>query len=103
MTASVTYTTILGQIVHEVRSGVERFYVPDPLGNTAALVDTTGSVTDTWTYWPYGEVENHAGSSSTPFTYLGTLGVFTDAASRLCAKARSLRPDLTRWVTVDPQ
>jgi len=102
MAMNVTLTTILGQIVHEVRSGVESFYVPDPLGNTAALVNTSGAVTDSWTYWPYGEVQNHTGSSTTPFTFIGTLGYFADVASRLYVRARHLRADITRWMTVDP-
>ena len=42
MAMSVRYTTILGQVVHEVRSAVESFYVPDPLGNTVALVNSSG-------------------------------------------------------------
>ena len=102
MAMSVTYTTILGQIVHEMRSAVERFYVPDPLGNTAALVDTTGAVKDTWTYWPYGEIQNHTGSSTTALTFLGTIGYFGDFLNTLYVRARHLRADLTRWITVDP-
>ena len=99
---SLVLTNIYGRIVHENRGGVERFYVPDPLGNTAALVDATGAVKDSWTYWPYGEVQNHAGSSTTAFTFLGTLGYFTDAIGRLYVRARYLESALTRWLTVDP-
>ena len=99
---SLVLTNIYGQIVHEVRSAVERFYVPDPLGNTAALVDTTGAVTDSWTYWPYGEVQNHTGSSTTAFTFLGVLGYFTDAVGRLYVRARYLESILARWLTIDP-
>ena len=101
MAMSVKYTTIFGQIVHDLRAGVESFYVPDPLGNTAALVDTTGAITDTWSYWPYGEVQNHTGSSTTPITFMGTLGYFADVTTRLYVRARYLRADLTRWVTTD--
>jgi hypothetical protein len=36
----VDYTVIDGEIVHENRGGVERDYVPDPLGSTVALLDS---------------------------------------------------------------
>jgi hypothetical protein len=38
MAMSVTYTTIVGEIV----------YVPDALGSTAELLSPTGTVTDTY-------------------------------------------------------
>ena len=56
---SVTYTTFNGQIVYENRNGTQSFYAPDTLGSTAMLLDTTGTVTDTFTYWPYGEIQGH--------------------------------------------
>ncbi|HLK16693.1 MAG TPA: hypothetical protein VKT78_17940 [Fimbriimonadaceae bacterium] len=103
MASSVTYTTINGQIVHEVRSGVEAFYVPDPLGNTAALADTSGGATDTWTYWPYGETLSHGGSSTTPLAYLGTLGYFEDVSGRLYVRERSFRAGLSIWLVAAHQ
>jgi len=65
-------------------------------------VDNTHTVTDTWTYWPYGEVQSRGGSSITPFTFLGTLGYFVDFLNQLYVRARHLRADLTRWATTDP-
>lgn len=103
MAASVTYTVWDGQVVSEDRAGVLRDYVPDPLGNTIALLDSGHNITDSWTYWPYGEVQSHGGSSTTPFTFLGTLGYFVDFLNQLYVRARHLRVELTRWVTVDPQ
>ena len=50
----VRYTVIDGEVVSEKRSGVERDYVPDPLGSTVALLDNTQAQTDTFAYWPYG-------------------------------------------------
>jgi hypothetical protein len=77
MPMTVTYTTLNGQIVYENRSGTQSFYACDTLGSTVALV-SGGAVTDTFTYWPYGEIRSHVGSSTTPFTYLGTLGYYLD-------------------------
>ena len=103
MAMSVVYTTINGQIVHENRGGVEAFYAPDTLGSTVALLSTTGSVTDTYTYQPYGEIVSHVGSSVTPFTFVGTLGYYLDVlGSQIYVRARYLRQALTRWQTLDP-
>lgn len=102
MPMSVTYTTFNGRIVSENRGGVIRNYVSDAEGNTIALTDDTGTVTDTWTYWPYGEVQKHTGTSTTPFTFGGVFGVFSDSATQGYARARIVRYDLTRWMTVDP-
>ena len=100
MAMSIVYTVWDGQIVSENRGGVERDYVPDPQGSTIALVDGSHNITDVWTYWPYGEL-SHSGASSTPFTFLGTLGYFFEIGSLFYVRARCLRSDLTRWLSVD--
>lgn len=102
MAASVVYSTWGGQIVHENRGGVERDYVPDALGNTIALVDENQNITDTWEYWPYGEVKSHTGPSTTPFTFVGTLGYYKDSISNLTyIRARFYRTFIGQWMTVD--
>ncbi len=103
MAASVVYSTWGGQIVHENRGGVERGYVPDTLGSTIALVDSTGTITDTWKYWPYGEVSSRTGTNATPFTYIGTLGYFKDLVSKLTyIRARFYQSLIGQWMTTDP-
>jgi RHS repeat-associated protein len=99
---TVRYTVIDGEIVSEVRDGVRRDYVPDSLGNTIALTDGT-TFTDTWEYWPYGEVRTRTGTNPTPFQFGGVLGYYTDSAnSRIYVRARTYRQGLGRWQTVDP-
>jgi RHS repeat-associated protein len=99
----VNYTTLDGEIVSENRGGVKSDYLPDPLGNTVALLNDAQTITDTWTYWPYGEIQSHVGTSVTPYTYVGTLGYRTDVASNfIYVEARDLRPELARWQTADP-
>src|SRR5471030_2003064 len=103
MAMSVTYTTINGQIVYENRNGVQRHYVPDTLGSTIALMDSTGTITDTYTYWPFGEIRNHTGPSVTPFTYGGTIGYYLQILNNfIYIRARYLRQKLARWQTTDP-
>jgi len=100
--AVVNYTVINGEVIAETRSGTRHSYVPDPLGNTICLLSTTQSLTDVWTYWPYGEVKTRIGTTGTPFQYVGTQGYYQDSSSRNYVRARMQRPDLTRWLTQDP-
>ena len=99
----VDYLVVNGVLLSETRGGVESDYIADPLGSTAALMSTAGAITDTFTYWPYGQLRSHVGSSTTPYQYCGTLGYYTDGASgRVYVEARVYMPALTRWLTVDP-
>ena len=100
MAASVVYTNFGGQIVHENRGGTERQYVSDTLGSTIALTDSGTAVTDTWDYWPYGEVMSRTGTNPTPFTFVGTLGYFKDLLDKLLyVRARHFQPNYGRWLT----
>lgn len=96
------YATLDGEIVSESRSETRRDYLPDPLGSIAALLDSTQTKTDTWTYWPYGEERTRTGTTATPFQFVGTLGYCKDDSGRLYVRARHYRPTLGRWQSVDP-
>jgi len=101
--AVTSYATFNGNIVYENRAGVERDYMRDSLGSTTALLDSSQAQTDTFFYWPYGEIRTQTGSTKTPFTFVGTLGYYMDIASSLFyVRARHLRSVLARWLTVDP-
>jgi RHS repeat-associated protein len=102
--ATVSYTVINGEIVAENRGGTERDYVPDPLGSTVALLDNSQTKTDTFSYWPYGEVRTRTGSSPTTAKYLGTLGYYAtqSPASFQYVRARFYDTSRCRWLTVDP-
>jgi RHS repeat-associated protein len=102
MAMKVVYTVLDGEVLHENRAGTKRDYVPDPLGSTIALLDSTQTQTDTFTYWPYGEVKTRTGTTATPFQFVGTKGYYRDSTGRSYVRARTLRADLTRWLTEDP-
>ena len=99
MAMRARYTVVDGEVVSELRNGIRKDYVPDPLGNTVALLDNTLTVTDSWEYWPYGETRS--GSSATPFTFVGTLGYYKDTSTRTYVRARHYRQNLGRWLTLD--
>lgn len=100
--AVVNYTVANGEVIAEKRNGVRSLYSPDPLGSTVALFDATQTKTDTWTYWPYGEVKTRTGTTATPFQFVGTRGYRQDAASRTYVRNRVLDTAKGRWMTQDP-
>ncbi len=103
MAMSVVYSIAFGGVFAENRGGVVSMYVPDTQGSTIGLVSSSGVLTDRWVYWPYGEVATRTGTNATPLTWLGTLGYYLDQVSKLFyVRARHLRADLARWLTVDP-
>src|SRR5690242_2106787 len=98
---TVRYTVINGRLLFENRDGVKRDYLSDSLGTTMALVDNTQTKTDTFTYWPYWEERTRTGTTATPFRFVGALGYYKDASSRLYVKARVLDGLKGRWLTAD--
>lgn len=103
MPMAARYLTIDGEVLSEKRGAEKRDYLPDPLGSTAALLDSSQIKSDTFTYWPYGEVRTRTGSTPTPFQFVGTLGYYTDLGTdRVYVRARIYIPSLGRWLTADP-
>ncbi len=52
-----------GRIVGEKRGGVYHSHQHDALGNTIALINDSATLTNTYTYWPYGELRTSTGST----------------------------------------
>ena len=102
MAMKVRYTVVNGEVLSENRGGVKRDYLPDTQGNTIGLIDSTQTITDTFSYYPYGEVASRTGTTTTPFQFLGTLGYYRDSASRTYVRARTLNTAQGRWMTQDP-
>src|SRR5438876_1454504 len=97
--ATTNYTVLDGEIISENRNGVERDYVPDPLGSTVALLDSTQAVTDTFSYWPYGEGRSRIGGTQTPLRFIGVGGYYRDTSGRTYVRARHLDKANGRWTS----
>ena len=102
MAMKVRYTVVHGQVISENRNGVRRDYIPDALGNTIALMDSTGAKTDTFEYFPSGTVSARTGTTATPFQWNGGSGYYRDSASRSYVRARHLSTSQGRWQSQDP-
>jgi len=106
MATTVLYTVLDGEVIAEKRNGVRSLYVPDPLGSTRALINSSQVQTDTFTYWPYGEVQSRTGTTPTPFQFVGTLGYYKDNPSSSIGRCyiRTRYQDMAkgRWLSKDP-
>lgn len=103
MAMSVVYTNFGGQLVHEVRGGVETAYVSDTLGSVMMCTNASGVTTYAADYWPYGEIASSTGANPSSFGFAGTLGYYTDAApGALYVRARTYLPSYGRWAQADP-
>ena len=98
MPMKVRYTTLDGEIVAESRGGVRKQYVPDPLGGTVALLDGAQTITDSFRYWPYGELASRTGTTPTPFPYVGSRGYYSHSAPPGCHREAAF----SRFCGVDP-
>ncbi len=102
MPMAVVYATVNGRLVQENRGGVVTRYVADTLGSVIQTRDSSGNQTSSTTYWPFGEVRTQTGTNPSPWGFCGVWGYYKDAASRFYVRLRTLRADLSRWMTVDP-
>ena len=68
-------------------------------------MDNTQKITDTFNYWPYGDIQSRTGTTPTPFQFVGTKGYYKDSASintKTYVRARHYDVAKARWLTQDP-
>ncbi len=85
-----------------LRSGTSRnYYLVDGLGSVVALTDSSGAVTHSYAYDPYGvTTETTSSALVNPWRYTGQ---FQDVVTGLYKMgARYYQPDLGRWTQPDP-
>ena len=88
----------VGLDVPILRNGQE-FYVSDANKNIVALIDTTGQVTDTYLYDPFGNCA-HTGSSTNHFQFSSEY--FDEETNLVYYNYRYYTPRLGRWIKRDP-
>lgn len=92
-----------GELLYSIDMGsaLPSFYHFDHLGSTLALTNSAGLVTDSYAYDPYGQLLDHSGPSTQPFTYVGEYGVRTEGALYQM-RARYYDPITVRFLSRDP-
>ncbi|MDO8543894.1 MAG: colicin D domain-containing protein [Opitutaceae bacterium] len=88
-------------LLHEETGAVVRYYHYDRRGDTVALTDGAGAVTDRVGYGVYGEMVTRTGTTATPFLFNGRWGVQTDANGIYYHRARYYHPTLRRFLNQD--
>jgi RHS repeat-associated protein len=80
----------------------DNYYDFDVQGNTADLTNSSGSVTDSYSYLPFGQQLTNSGSVANPFTFNGEYGVVDQGGGFYLTKSRLYDANLGRFVQRDP-
>lgn len=88
-----------GRLVSERIGTSTYYYLFDGLGSVVALIDTTATVQDTYSYDPYGTV-TATGSITNPWQYTG--GYYDSSTKLVKLGQRFYDPTLGRWTQRDP-
>jgi RHS repeat-associated protein len=87
-------------ISQRASGGVNHYYLSDALGSVVGLADSTGALTRSYKYDPYGIVRSTTGATTNPFQYVGQ---YHESQGDLYKTgARYYQPGLGRWSQVDP-
>lgn len=97
----VRYVYGQGLVSREADDGTWQSYVFDGQGNTLALVDGTGTITDRFAYSSYGAILARQGTTSDPFLYNGRYGVADHGIGPLLMRFRSYEPSALRFTSRD--
>ena len=100
-TAKAYYVYGMGLIGRQDAAGNYAVYHYDRRGSTVALTNAAGTVTDTFSYGPYGELAASSGTTVQPFKYNGRDGVMTDANGLYYMRARYYSPTAKRFINMD--
>ena len=92
---------LYGNLLSQNRNGVTSYYHYDGRGDTVALTDDSGNVTDTKEYDAWGNVIASTGSTVTPYQFGGRQGYQTGNTG-VYIWARMYQPTIARWSSVDP-
>lgn len=83
-------------------AAIVRYYHFDLYGNTIALSDQNGQITDTYACDVFGQYLNHKGTNTQSFTFQGMHGVQTEAKDLYYLWARFYDARTGRFLTKDP-
>jgi len=84
----------------QIASEASTYLHHDYLGSTRMLTDSEGKSTGKYTYTPYGAVEEHTGSASTPLGFNGQYR--NDSTGLIYLRARVYDPVMAQFMSVDP-
>ncbi len=105
-TIQARYTTASGSyfapFLHMTRGSTSVFPTFDAVGAVRHLVNTSGTITDSYTADVFGQQLSSSGSTVNPYQYGGEWGYITDPSGLLQLGARFYWPEVGRFVSQDP-
>ena len=91
---------LAGQLVSERTSGGTYYYLTDDLGSVLKVVDSSGSIKNSYYYDPYGNSLNKSETVGNPWQYAS--GYFDANTGLYKFGTRYYDPQLGRWTQKDP-
>jgi RHS repeat-associated protein len=79
--------------------GTHHYYITDQLGSITGLLNDAGSLTDTYSYGPYGTTDSTSGSTENPLRFAGA---YKGPGDLYHFGARWYDPVTARWIQPDP-
>ena len=101
-TIQAYYVYGLGLISRITPDESRHFYHYNNRGNTIALTDASGDVTDSYTYDEYGKLLESTGSTENPFKFVGRYGVMDEGNDLYFMRARFYDAEVGRFLNEDP-
>lgn len=100
----INYVFIPGEgiLLGRDSAGVFRYYHHDVKGNTIALSDGGGQITDRYEYGEFGDSIYHTGPSTQPFTWMGMYGVQHEGNGLYYLHARYYDGKTGSFISKDP-
>ncbi|HEU0296345.1 MAG TPA: RHS repeat-associated core domain-containing protein [Anaerolineales bacterium] len=87
------------QLISQTRGSSTNYYLQDGQGSTRALTNSTGTVTDTYSYTAFGELFDQTGSTTNSYLYTGQQ--FDSLTGLYSLRARYYNPALGRFLSQD--
>ena len=100
--AKAYYVYGLGLISRITPSGWRQIYHFNHRGDTIAITEGSGAITDTYAYDEFGQQLNRTGSTQNPFTFVGKFGVMDEGDGFYFMRARYYEAGLGRFLSEDP-
>ena len=96
-----TTSYVLGgnQLISQKRGTTVSYFLPDMLGSTRALTNTTGTITASYTYTAFGDVLTQTGTPNTDYLYTGQQ--YDSTTDLYSLRARYYNPTDGRFLSRD--
>ena len=96
------YVYGLGLLSRIDSGGNQRFYHFNGRGDTIAITDSGGNITDSYAYDEFGKLLNSTGTTANPFKFVGRFGVMDEGNNLYFMRARFYDAKVGRFLNEDP-